>query len=153
MGRSVSYASGSIAKSYFDVSDFGACYDDEGNAIEGSYDEWQAQDDWDNWLYYITEQLKEKMPSLETCDEWLGNEDKAILENRFCYIGVSEYCGLACLWLVPKELDTYYSDEASLIPLQSHWLDNAVDKVEALSELYKLGTFSNGEAIYERKKG
>lgn len=151
MGRSVSHPSGSIAKSYFDVSDFGANYDDDGNQLEG-YDEYVAQIQWDDWLDYISEQLVAKMPSLEPCEEWLGNEDKAILENRFCYVGVSEYCGLACLWLVPKDTSDYTGDY-SLEPLQNRWLDGAAGKVENLSELVKLGTFSNGEAIYEKKRG
>lgn len=147
MARSVSYATGSVAKAYFDVRDFGCSYDDDGNCIESSYCEGQAIDDWEDWESWLSESLTDVMPSLTTCDKWLGREDRAILENDFVHIGLSEYCGVACLWMVPKDLH----DTPQLTSLQAQWIITACDRIEELGQLRKLGTFSNGEAIFERK--
>ena len=72
----------------------------------------------------------------------VGHEDHAILENGHCYIGVSEYCGLVSIWLVPKD---EYPD------LSQKWCDQIGNKFYNLFSEYKhVATFSNGEAIYER---
>lgn len=141
MGRSVSYASGSIAKAYY-------------------YVDWVEDDQdtndmlWEDFLYDVREQAQALFPSLTPCDEWLGNEDRAILENTFCYVGVSEYCGVVCLWLVPKEFETYYPDEQQKENLSKRWLENAKQKFDAnLGDYNKVATFSNGEAMFEKKKG
>ncbi len=126
MGRSVSYANGSEIVEYIDVSQL-----DEEFA-------------WDDYIEYLTERIQEKYPSLTGCEEWLGNEDKAILENELVYIGVSEYCGLMSLWVQPKE------DENGYTTFGSNWCSRIAKGFnESFGEYNKIGTFSNGESIYE----
>jgi len=125
MGRSVSYPAGAVAVGYRDVSDM---------------DQW----DWTNFEEWIEDTAQECWPSLDHCDEWLGREDHALLENSHCYIGVSDYCGLAAIWLV-------YKDDGEYPQLAEAWTFQIKDKFEKMySDFRKIGTFSNGEAIFEK---
>ena len=38
-------------------------------------------------------------PSLYEADGWAGREDRILLQNGHVEIGVSEYCGLAAIWM------------------------------------------------------
>lgn len=152
MGRSVSVASGAFAVAYKDCSRLGYITEDENGVklAEPYYDEILGQEDWDCWVDSIVEKMKHYYPSFTKCDKWLGREDHAILENRFAYFGISEYCGLVSLWLVQKEGDDYGDEQAGL---SAGWAGKVEDKFKKrFSELYKLGTFSNGEAVFERIK-
>jgi len=65
--------------------------------------------------------------------------------------GISEYAGLAALWVVAKDGgDGWYDPNIS--GLARHWIDQAWPKIEARypSRLYKAGTFSNGESVYRQ---
>lgn len=156
MGRSVSYASGATAICYKDVSRFGYTpgFDDNGDEINGddeskwTFDEFAGQVDWDNWISELKEDARKAFPSMDDCDKWIGREDHAILANRYAYIGVSEYCGLASIWLVERgDLETDQD-----IARARHWLGQVKPKFEKLfGDLRRLGTFSNGEGVYERK--
>jgi hypothetical protein len=86
-----------------------------------------------------------RMPSLYSCDEWIGREDHAILQNDHAYIGVSEYCGLVAVWVVPKDgaLAEHWCSQINLRPL-----------AECFGQgLRRQGTFSNGEAIFQPLNG
>lgn len=152
MGRGVSVASGAFAVAYKDVSDFGYRYEDEeGKKIDNpEYDEDLGSMDWEDFILDIKECMKADFPSFEDCDKWVGNEDHAILENRFAYFGVSEYCGLVSMWLVLKDGDDYGDEQRGL---KERWAKQVTPKFEKrFGELRKLGTFSNGESVYERIK-
>jgi spermidine/putrescine-binding protein len=136
MGRSVSYASGSVAKAYKHV-DFedDACGDMA----------------WQDMLDSIKEEARKRWPSFTPCNVWLDREDKAILENDLAYIGVSEYCGLLCVWLVPKQFNQGYDNEAGKENLAQAWCERIKPNFEkAFGELRKIATFSNGEAMFEQ---
>jgi hypothetical protein len=60
-------------------------------------------DDWSDSIYNLRGVLQSRYPSLERCDKWLDREDKAVLENGFCYVTVSEYGGLVAVAIVPKD--------------------------------------------------
>ena len=136
MGRSVSTPSGAVAIAYRDVS-----YMEDG-------DTWE----WENFQEHIIDDLKNAFPSLSEADGWIGREDHIILENGHCQVTISEYCGLAAISLVPETHDCYYSEDIAKQNLADHWCHQVSDKfVELLSELNKVGTFSNGEAIFERR--
>jgi len=117
-------------------------------------DEWQFRD----FIEDIRETLKADHPELENCEEWPGREDHAILESGDCYIGVSEYCGLVALWGLPKEPDQDYEPECPLEAVAEealHW--SRIQAIEASARKYwgegslrKIGTFSNGEAVFEK---
>lgn len=97
--------------------------------------------DWEIFIENILEKFLTKYPSLYKSDCWLNRESRALLENDFAYIGISEYCGCASLWIVVKE---QYPN------LAYNWADNAADTLKEFADLVKVGTFSNGESVYER---
>lgn len=93
----------------------------------------------------IQDVCKTFWPSLRTCDEWLDREDHAILENAVAYVGVSEYCGLVAVWILPK------CDANGHNNLGEQWAINiAPSFLHQFSTLKRLGTMSNGQSVYER---
>lgn len=132
MGRSVSVP--------LDALDFGAVAYRE-TAPDSKY--W-----WDEPLDHIRDVAKHQWPSFCLCDEWVGREDHAILENEHAYLGVSEYCGLTAVWLVPKR-----NSWGETSPLSLHWLEQIRDPfVSTFGTLVRVGSFSNGEAIFQQKE-
>ena len=139
MGRSVSYPSNTAAVCFRDVSSFGYMIDDEGNTTD-EYDQCQGQDDWEWFVDSIKEDAMNKWASMSECNKWVDREDRAILENNFAYIGVSEYCGLASVWLLPK-------DEA----LAANWCKRIAKNFEKMfGEYVKVASMSNGEGVYQK---
>jgi hypothetical protein len=119
-------------------------------------DDCSTQDQQSEWDYHVDDfrsMMKQAFPSLEDCDEWVGREDHALLCNRHCYIGVSEYCGLVSMWVKPKDDDWRDDDKAGL---RDRWIDQIERKFYTTANqcfgtaLRKLGHFSNGEGVYER---
>lgn len=141
MGRSVSYASGSVAVCFRDVSSFGYGIDEDGEVNYDDYDSWSAEDSWEMFVEGIVYDAINKWSSFSPTDEWVGREDHAILENTYAYIGVSEYCGLAAVWLLPKEDN----------PLAENWCEQISKNFEKMfGEYRKIGSMSNGEGVYEK---
>jgi hypothetical protein len=140
MGRSVSFANGSEVIIYSHIEDI---YDDDDN-----FDEYATQDNFDSAVEYLKETTIEAFPSLSECNVWLGNEDHAILENQLVYIGLSEYCGLISVWVVPKDDELYAFGVAFAQKIKSK-LNNIVKNAFGI-QLKQVGRFSNGEALFER---
>ena len=133
MSRSVSHPIGAVV-CFRDVTDF-------------------EYDDWDWFIESIADSAKEAFPSMEDADKWLDREDHAILENSFAYIGVSEQCGLASVWMVRKENDLYYAEDIAIDNLADNWIGLVENKFYKLfGEYRKIGTASNGEAFFEKIK-
>jgi hypothetical protein len=167
MGRSVSQPSNTVAVCYRDVSNHGKqdyCHecDRELNSLDIcdecerdysiEFDEFQAQDDWNYFIEWIRQEAQDRWPSLDECDTWLDREDHAILENGHCWIGVSEYCGLASIWLVSKAEQHLNNWDHNLVNLATRWCDQIEPNFRKLFDEYqKLGTFSNGESVYQKK--
>jgi hypothetical protein len=147
MGRSVSTPRDAIV-AYYDVSEHGHGWDDENDCVDyDNYCEFQAEDDWNHFKEWMVEKVKDLFPSMTECKEWVGREDLAIAENQLAYFGVSEYCGCAAVWVVAKE--DYYGNEN---PLAEHWVNKIAKKFHTnFGEYTRVGTFSNGESVYERK--
>ncbi len=123
MGRSVSYATGSQVVTFRD--------------IDGD------DDDFDYLVDDFRDQLRYLFPSVVAVDEWIGREDHVLAENKLARFGISEYCGLVSYWIVPVDSD--------LEPLAKRWIDSIADKfVKTFGELSKVGSFSNGEGVYQR---
>jgi len=124
---------------YRDVSDF----DDDGGY------------DWSDFITDLQETVRFEWPSFSDCDEWLGDEDHALAENSLCYVGVSEYCGCAAIWISSKADDLRSSGcylEAGTANLCDGFIEKIRPKFEKrFGEFVKIATFSNGEAVYERK--
>jgi hypothetical protein len=133
MGRSVSYASGSVFVEYSHID--------------------SDEDSLDNFQYYVEdlqENLHEAFPSMYGCEKWIGREDKAIAQNNFAYVGVSEYDGLVSIWIAPKEVDELQ------IGIRDAWISQIEKKFKKVARnsfgtpLIKTGTFSNGEGVFAR---
>jgi len=132
MGRSVSSPSGAVELAF--------------EHLDSSED--SGEFDWQMYQEDVAYKGRRVAKSFRDCDKWVGREDKAILENEFCYLGLSEYCGLVCIWLLPKECEEYLYYGS----LRDHWLSQISPKFQkAFGTLNKVGTFSNGEAVFSRK--
>ncbi len=139
MGRSVSTPSGATCVAYSDWF--------QPELEPGEDYRPPDQDDWDIVTEDLTEYAPTLWPSLQKCDHWLGREDHALLENDHAFVGVSEYCGLAAFWIVPK-CDDWTGEPSGLA---AHWCDQISDKFrETFGTLRKIATASNGEAFFER---
>lgn len=103
------------------------------------YPELEDSDDFDWFVENLQMSLKEKFPSLIESSEWVGREDLCIVENENAKIGVSEYMGMICLWAIPNN------------NLGVHWIDQIKKTLNSYTNCYKVATFSNGEAVYEKK--
>lgn len=135
MSRSVSYANGAFVVTFKDMSD----------CLDGF--------EWNWWIEDLQEQIKSVFPSFTNCDKWLDREDHAILENSFAYFGISEYMSLVSLWLVLKDDLEYGNYDQDRTGLAKKWASQVKEKFEkTFGDLVKIGTFSNGEAIYRRRK-
>ncbi len=171
MGRSVSYANRSehIAYSHIEqdayyCSHCGETFNEYGQQDEedccpncaASADDCYPQDASDDWDWYVEDfqrEMKRAFPSMSECDEWVGREDHALLENQYAFFGVSEYCGLVSMWVQPK--DPHYSENESWEARRDHWISQIGPKFYKVAStcfgtaLRKMGTFSNGESVYQ----
>ena len=123
----------------------------------GSTD-FSEQDDqwlWEDFSEDLVLQLQEAFPSLEKESKWLGREDKAYLANTYCYVGMSSYCGLVAVWVAAKEPD--YRASSAWHSMRDRWIASIEKKfAKVVGKSYgvplnKVGTFSNGEAVYSKK--
>lgn len=130
MARSVSYLTRADAVAY--------------DHLEFENDEIFDELTWRDYKEFMIEKLKNKFPSLQDTDSW-EDETQIILENEFCEIGLSEYCGLISISIRAKdEYDNYPG-------LAEAWVDKVKSKFLSIGTLIKQGTFSNGESVYRRK--
>lgn len=111
------------------------------NAFKVAYAE--LQDDFDDAVSSIRSAAQDHYPSLQRCSIWLDREDRAILENPYCYIVVSEYCGLVALSVVVKN-----GNKASLAWAERFDADHFVGYFG--DRLISKGRFSNGEQVFIR---
>ena len=166
MGRGVEVRSDSLLTVYADwTGDFEEWYadwvqdqEDEGN---GPYDlhataerifysevepeNWQCDLDW------FKDRVQELWPSFQEGDGWLGwpySETRIVLSNSLVEIGVSEYAGMTALTIAPVE-DEYGN---KVHPgLAAQWVRQIEERfVKEFSDYNRVGTFSNGESVYER---
>lgn len=127
MSRSVAYLSGADAVAYL-----------SGHELE---DEWQ----WAEFKEEITSRLCALFPSLTECSNWDGQETEIFLANAHAEIGISEYNGLVSISLRAVEDDGYDNQ----FGLHAAWTERAADKFKSLGNLTKVGSFSNGEAVFK----
>lgn len=127
MGRSVSYPSGAFV-AFQDVSE-------------------EDSDTWSDYVDNVRDMVREMAPSFYAESRWIGREDRAILANSFAYVGVSEYCGLAAIWLVVRE-------DSDAPTLAESWTRRfAPNFLKTFGQLRLIGRASNGEAFFERVNG
>ena len=150
MGRSVSYPSGTICSAYRDVSAFG--YDCESDEIDYHL----AELDWEDLLEDIVSDAIKQWPSMTDVrseNRWAGREDRILCENELGQIGISEYNGVANIWLRSRKDDycDYYDDQQKLINLCDSWCNRISEKFEKkFAEMHRIGGFSDGTSLYLR---
>ena len=136
MARSVSYPRGSIvAFRLFDEDE-----DDPGWAYE-----YLVED--------VLSSVRSAFPSLQRHEGWRGREDGILLRNAFADCGISTYCGLAAIWLVELDDGAYWerSPQQRRSDFAQRWITQVSDRFVGLfGDLCLVGSFSSGEAIYER---
>lgn len=126
MSRSVNYLDNADHVAYIDAS--------------GIDTEWE----WDDFTDELESKLTDMFPSLEPSGKWDNNETRIILENEHAVVGLSEYCGLVSVSIRHKDDDDW-------VGLHEHWVNSIESKFLSIGELKKVGTFSNGEAVFERR--
>ena len=139
MGRSVSYPTGSVVA--FRLLEDG-------------------DDDDADWVYEclvdeIIDATRAAFPSFDTFDGWRGREDRILLRNAFADCGISTYCGLAAIWLAPRDDARFWEADFShpRAARARHWITQVAPRFDRLfGELRLVGRFSNGEAIFESHK-
>lgn len=134
MGRSISYLSGAQQVAYFECPRFIV----DGETEEGYFD-------FAEMIEHVQCMLSEFFPSLDPCDRWEGNEDHVILENKIAQVAISEYCGGCSLSVAAIDGNPLGERFARSI--------NFMDAVEKMFDVYqKVGSFSNGGGVFERRK-
>lgn len=128
-------------------------------------DEDLSRMDWEDAIANLRADLHAKDKSFSECDRWNGREDHAILANQRYFVGVSEYCGLVAVWAI--ERDDYEEEDfeeplveeiakvlrerekASYMKHLTKWIEDGAGYFG--ETLTKVGTFSNGEAVFKRR--
>lgn len=150
MGRSVDYLNNAERVNYFEWPTL-SIYDDETDRDIQTDELEDAQ--------YVIEDIQEYIrsifPGFDNCSRWDGRETHIILEGYGLEIGLSEYCGLASLSVRVDQsvLDYCDTDEEADAEYQKciAWLnDNWDEATKYWNRLKKIGTFSNGESVYEK---
>jgi len=102
--------------------------------------------DFDDEVEYFRDWLREIWPSFYPADGWENNELRLILENSFARIYVSMYGDILSLCLVKRQ-DIYDNEYG----LAGGFVGSIANKFERLGTLSRLGTFSNGDSVYQLK--
>ncbi len=152
MGRSVDYLNRSERVNYFDWPIL-SVYDEETDR-DVETDEYE---DASIVIEDIQEYIRSIFPGFDPCSRWDGRETHIILEGYGLEIGLSEYCGLASLSVRVDEGPLEYSedDEAYETDRQKalNWINESWDEATKYWNKYrKIGTFSNGEGVFEKVK-
>jgi hypothetical protein len=154
MGRSVSCPPNAAHRVYVDISWMGQTEDED---RKPHWDDDLARIDFDDAIANLQAALSKRYKSVNECDAWLDRENRAVAENRHAYFGVSEYCSMLCVWVVPKDDDDGYHGWRQ--ELSGNWCELISDSFDSIvtdvfgvgNTLHKLGTFSNGESVYQRR--
>jgi hypothetical protein len=149
MGRSVGYLNNSERVNYFQWPTVWV-YDEDTNTDVETDEFWDADEVVDD----ITSSIIERFPEFSVCRKrWDGNETRIILEGYGTEIGLSEYCGLATLSIrVDQSILEYMGDDADFWnDTYVQWIaDNWNEIGKYWNQYRKIGTFSNGEGVYEK---
>ena len=110
---------------------------------------------WEDLVSNLTYEIKARLPSYYIVNKWDNRETKIILQNNLCIIGISEYCGLVSLSVATREYDGYEQYPLALAQHHASQIRGTLEKIIdnlGLKRLYKQGTFSNGEAVFQLAK-
>lgn len=111
-----------------------------------------ARDEFDYLVDWIREEFTTAFPSMAECDRWARgcgamDELRCIVANELCDVYVSEYCGMVAISVVPTGCDDCWDNTTGIA---RHWCATyAADVLDRFNEYRRIGTFSNGESVYE----
>ena len=80
-------------------------------------------------------------------DRWAGREDHVILSGELSEISVSEYAGVVAICLAPLDPDN--DSHRSACHRAAPYFYALLQSAFGSAALKKVGTFSNGESVYE----
>lgn len=144
MGRSVSYLSRAQRVVYFEWPKV-EVYDEETEEFSAS----DTLEESDIVVEDIQEVIKSEFPEFDNAKRYDGDETLIILEGYGTQIGLSEYCGLASLSIRVDSFIFHFKGEEDIEKIVE-WINENWEKVSnPWNKLQKLGTFSNGEGIYQ----
>lgn len=134
MGRSVDYLRRAQHVAYFE---WPYWEDDDGE---------QHYDDGHEVIQDIRNVVMERFPEFYVEDKWDGRETRIILSGYGTEIGLSEYFALATLSIRVED------DTADDVDKVEKWIDENWPSISEYYDTYrKVGAFSNGEVIFEKK--
>tara|TARA_B100000035_G_scaffold262119_1_gene233436 strand:- start:1950 stop:2375 length:426 start_codon:yes stop_codon:yes gene_type:complete len=114
-------------------------------------EEWD-ENDWD-WLQEAIVDSFMQWPSVETAEEWIGREDHVLAKNGLAKFGISTYCNIASVWVVPiEEGHNQYGDRIDITDLSKNWIAKTWPKVKKRwpNRMERGGTMSNGVSFYRK---
>lgn len=135
MARSVSTPRGAVHVAF-------ATFDDD----DSDDFQWQLED--------FAAAICKAFPSASKHDEWVDREDHSVACNSFAHFGVSEYCGLVSMWVLPID-----DDYATSNGLRDRWIDSIGPRFAKIAgqcfgaSLRRMGSASNGEAFFQPVDG
>jgi hypothetical protein len=150
MSRSVDYLNRALHVSYFEW------------PLMESYNEeteqYEKTDEYED-AYFVKENIQESIisefPEYDYSSKYDGRETAIILTGYGTEIGLSEYCGLATLSIRIDENDLAYYEEDEYNEQYDKiekWIHENWAKISQGYDQYrKVGTFSNGESVFETK--
>jgi gamma-glutamylcysteine synthetase len=151
MGRSVDYLNRATNVAYFQWPTLWIYNEETG--IDEESDQYEDG-------YIVTENIQESIisdfPEYEYSKKWDGRETSIILTGYRTEIGLSEYCGLATLSIRIDENELDYSNYDENEYNQQYdkieaWINENWAKIsQGYNQYNKIGTFSNGESVYEK---
>jgi hypothetical protein len=138
MGRSVNYLSNALRVNYFSLRE----------------EEWENID-YEFLVEDIVETFKSSFPEFdEPKGKWDNRETKIILQGYGLEVGLSGYIGLWSLSVRVWEDSFYFDDDEErnkAVEDAKKWVEKNWDEVSKHWNQYrKVGTFSNGEAVFEK---
>ena len=124
---------------YIDWDNFSSEFEDEyGNVIQ-DYD--FQREEWENSLEQFISDFTQRFKSFSECDEWIGNSEKAILENSLFYITIEDNEWSIAIKLIQKEQGYY--DSGNIENLQVKHYKNYLDGMRdcLFNQFEELGTY------------
>lgn len=136
MGRSVDYLNRAVRVNYFEWPQ----YELEDGTTQPEEGDYVVED--------IQDYFREQFPGFDKVEKWDGRETAIILEGYGLQVGLSEYCGLATLSV---RVDEDVVDTEQDYQDCEDWLAKNWDELTKYwKQFAKIGTFSNGEGVYQR---
>lgn len=167
MGRSVMTLNDATVIAYDYLEPDEASYREQWDDMDGDEQEYYDFDFdrfmWNLWnedyadvfhwyLVGIQDMLAEQWKSFEPVDRWIGQELHVIAENAHSLVTISEYGGSVAICLGPNyDRGDYWRDPSEISGLGENWRNKISERFEKrFSTLQKLGTFSNGESVFQK---